>query len=1124
MANFVDFNNPANYKSCSKKIYDIHVCMPPVGTIVLNKLEQADSIQMLNGKEYFTLEEQEKLKQSNPSMYQTLQMLAQNGKLYVVNANTPFVLAGTIGAMWTISADKLANSYSFVESGQPVAITQQTLNRKMTESVLNWTVVRSKPSSSRAMACHIPTSQKGQIQTSCGAVLNINGAGVKHGKGDFVVCDALPNGQPNIAEKRVVNGEVFATTYNNQGWTQCLSNGVSKIITIDKLPNIIGTIQKKEEGISADLFKKKVETFVKELQKAFKFEIVGNKFNIVPKYTGIMHEWDIDKECYQYIIRVKGNFSHTYSVKDRVAGGQTEKTVTAEQTDIYFGYSVTHKDSAICMSISPCIQGGFLTGRLLPNKFSRCMINEEYPYCIQGKSIADINCADEVNEMLSDNSTRFDFIDNRLKESKNLIHLLEKSGYFDSGSFDKGDSITITSKCCNISDLSNITYKDNSMRSVKYLSTSLNFAEKEVFGGGSKHNENLWLDEVLGDYEAKDILAKVGVSRENFISFYRNKMTACDKCTVVGIKNSTTIGADFYYATVLTYKYFNINIEGQNCIVVCIFNADSPHRNSYKYGLDFLITIISESDIGNNYNDVYSYCIDNKHILHNVEGDISKRLLTQKEIDKQKLGNMSTYLDILPRYLNHYCGADSCYSNGFSRLVDMYNNSTISFVSPTDIAKYDKDSLEYSMRVFHNVLGVFWYCFYSSYRKNCNFFDMHSLKVADSEVYDEDCKRHKFVLKDGNWLQCCVWSGKISIDYFNGNTTKRSYVLTKSDFNDFLTSLDNDNNTFKFGTTKFSNTTLYNKIKSVTDDFFKPRKPSVEECKEVLIKVGKAFEGIVPRFGLKFLEPINFKPDGSAFKCIINGDNDNRLSLIFKLDLETSEWGIHTSGRSAGRVLNKTFIICNSNVDVEVDDINKLNDFVRDLFIEICDILNVSLYRQFCSIESLHNYQDYFKINATAVKELNRNSRFLRLVLDNYDSAKVGIDCSTSELYVSYYPKRGNKITQTYNGYTGGDELVAYKNISNIIKSMVINDSNYSDGLKQVLMLPNVRDINITSDVTFSFNSRGSLLSCIVNPDGTYSANGMFYITPVNEMNIDLARVEQLINNFHNAVHYETVH
>ena len=34
-----DWNNPASYKNCSKKSYDIYVCMPPKNTVVINKLE-----------------------------------------------------------------------------------------------------------------------------------------------------------------------------------------------------------------------------------------------------------------------------------------------------------------------------------------------------------------------------------------------------------------------------------------------------------------------------------------------------------------------------------------------------------------------------------------------------------------------------------------------------------------------------------------------------------------------------------------------------------------------------------------------------------------------------------------------------------------------------------------------------------------------------------------------------------------------------------------------------------------------------------------------------------------------------------------------------------------------------
>lgn len=40
----MDINNTSNYKNCSKKSYDIYVCMPPKNTIVINKLEQADIV------------------------------------------------------------------------------------------------------------------------------------------------------------------------------------------------------------------------------------------------------------------------------------------------------------------------------------------------------------------------------------------------------------------------------------------------------------------------------------------------------------------------------------------------------------------------------------------------------------------------------------------------------------------------------------------------------------------------------------------------------------------------------------------------------------------------------------------------------------------------------------------------------------------------------------------------------------------------------------------------------------------------------------------------------------------------------------------------------------------------
>lgn len=240
MGALVDIDNPSSYKNCSKKQYEIYVCMPPKNTIVINKLEQADVVKALGGKTYFTVDQIEKMQKTDPLRLKELQQLVAQGRAYAVTDATPFVLCGTVGEMWTIKADDLASTYNFLQGGQPLAINQQTLNQRLHGKYLDWTLIRTSPQATAGqnMACFVPSPQKGQIQTSWGAVLNINGVGASHGKGDFVVCAKLPNGQPNLADRWVVNGEIFATTYNNQGWTSCLNN-VNTNVVISDLPKLV---------------------------------------------------------------------------------------------------------------------------------------------------------------------------------------------------------------------------------------------------------------------------------------------------------------------------------------------------------------------------------------------------------------------------------------------------------------------------------------------------------------------------------------------------------------------------------------------------------------------------------------------------------------------------------------------------------------------------------------------------------------------------------------------------------------------------------------------------------------------------------------------------------------------
>lgn len=245
----VNINDISNYKNCSKKLYSIYVCKPPKNTVVINQLEQADIVRMLNGKTFFSTEEIERMQTSNPSKLMQLQQLVSQGKAYAVTDNTPFVLCGTVGELWTISADKLAKTYMFLQNGQPVTINSQTLSAKMKDDCFDWTVVRTSPQATAGqnMACFIPRGQSGQLQTAWGAVLTYNGAGAFHGRGDFIVCAKLPNGKPNLSDRWVVNGEIFATTYNNQGWVDCLSNKPPKQFTIVDLPRLVPIAKKDDQ-------------------------------------------------------------------------------------------------------------------------------------------------------------------------------------------------------------------------------------------------------------------------------------------------------------------------------------------------------------------------------------------------------------------------------------------------------------------------------------------------------------------------------------------------------------------------------------------------------------------------------------------------------------------------------------------------------------------------------------------------------------------------------------------------------------------------------------------------------------------------------------------------------------
>lgn len=270
------YDVPKNFKKCRKKLYEIYACVPDDGTIVFNKLEQQSNIRKLESmglkglskKPYLTTYDIKKLE---PNAMNALKQAVNQNLCYVFKKGQ-VLLCGTQGELWTINAEKFLNSYDFVEG---MSKERQTALLPPFENTMKWAKVRPKASSIQggAWACFCPKGKvSGAIATSWGTQLAINDPYSEHGKGDFVMC-ADAGGRPNLADRWVVNGNIFATTYNNQGWTDCLdSKVVNSTFDTSKLPKLgFG-----ESNINIQGFLKAIIRYVK-LQftnEGFKVEMI----------------------------------------------------------------------------------------------------------------------------------------------------------------------------------------------------------------------------------------------------------------------------------------------------------------------------------------------------------------------------------------------------------------------------------------------------------------------------------------------------------------------------------------------------------------------------------------------------------------------------------------------------------------------------------------------------------------------------------------------------------------------------------------------------------------------------------------------------------------------------------
>jgi hypothetical protein len=167
-------SNPKNWKKTHKKVYYAWICRPVPGTKCTNRLEGAN---------------------------------------YTTDQNKQFIISGTVGETWVIDFAKLAKTYMFADG---TFIDNNTMKAKLgRDGQMDWVkVITQSQRPVQNWAIHLPLSIKNfPVNTSWGDTLLANRDGIGHGKGDFLVCADM-NGQPNLNDVWVVNGEIFPSTYD----------------------------------------------------------------------------------------------------------------------------------------------------------------------------------------------------------------------------------------------------------------------------------------------------------------------------------------------------------------------------------------------------------------------------------------------------------------------------------------------------------------------------------------------------------------------------------------------------------------------------------------------------------------------------------------------------------------------------------------------------------------------------------------------------------------------------------------------------------------------------------------------------------------------------------------------
>ena len=165
-------------------------------------LEQSENEWFLTGKKEYIV--QAMMPSKETSFHNELEVVDYT----VTNDGITVILKGTLGEMWTSKLSKVISTYTKADGSE---ITEKDFEVKD-----RYIDLKTKAAPDTNYAMYVPNDISVTVETAWGDVLHTNLPNAPHGDGDFLVCRAGEDGEPDLSDVWVLNGALFPENYDTE--------------------------------------------------------------------------------------------------------------------------------------------------------------------------------------------------------------------------------------------------------------------------------------------------------------------------------------------------------------------------------------------------------------------------------------------------------------------------------------------------------------------------------------------------------------------------------------------------------------------------------------------------------------------------------------------------------------------------------------------------------------------------------------------------------------------------------------------------------------------------------------------------------------------------------------------